>query len=267
METVYLTKISFSAVKNNGILPKTDAFAANQLDIPACGGYNPNRNDEVKNMKIKGFIFDLDGTLADTLPELNRAMNVTRSRFGLAPIGRVEVLRGINDGPRAFVERTFPVGTDKETIDRATEAYIYDYEQYYMGTKTAFDGMKETIAEMHALDCRTAVLTNKANTAAVLLVEQIFGKGVFDPILGVKDKPLKPSPDAALGIARRFGCTPDEICFVGDSHIDMQTGVNAGMHTIGVSYGYKPVDVLLANGAEHIANTPREILDIAKNIE
>ena len=66
-------------------------------------------------MKIKGFIFDLDGTLADTLPALNHAMNVTRSRFGLAPIGRAEVLRGINDGPRAFVERTFPEGTDKET--------------------------------------------------------------------------------------------------------------------------------------------------------
>ena len=267
MKTVYLTKNLFSAVKNNGKLPKTDVFRANRLTDRRHRGYNPNRNDEVKNMKIKGFIFDLDGTLADTLPELNRAMNVTRSRFGLPPIGRADVLRGINDGPRTFIERTFPAGTDKETIDRATEFYIYDYEQYYMNTKTAFDGMKETVAEMHALGCKTAVLTNKANTAAVLLVEQIFGKGVFDPILGVKDKPLKPDPDAALGIARLFGCTPDEICFVGDSHIDMQTGVNAGMHTIGVSYGYKPVDVLLANGAEHIANTPREILEIAKNIE
>ena len=108
-------------------------------------------------MKIKGFIFDLDGTLADTLPELNRAMNVTRSRFGLPPIGRTEVLRGINDGPRAFVERTFPEGTDKETIDRATDFYIYDYEQYYMETKTSFAGMKETVAAMHDLGCRTAV--------------------------------------------------------------------------------------------------------------
>ena len=218
-------------------------------------------------MKIKGFIFDLDGTLADTLPELMRAMNVTRSRFGLAPIGRDDVLRGINDGPRAFVERTFPADTDKETIDRATEFYIYDYEQYYMGTKEAFAGMKETIAEMHALGCRTAVLTNKANTAAVLLVEQIFGKGVFDPVWGVVDKPLKPAPDAALKIAELFGCAPDEICFVGDSHIDMQTGRNAGMHRIGVSYGYKPVEVLRANGAEFIADTPRDILEIAKNIK
>ena len=218
-------------------------------------------------MKIKGFIFDLDGTLADTLPELNRAMNITRSRFGLPPIGRAEVLRGINDGPRTFVVRSFPAGTDEETVDRATEAYIYDYEQCYMDTKAPFDGMKETVAEMHALGCRTAVLTNKANTAAVLLVEQIFGKGVFDPVWGVVDKPLKPSPDAALKIAALFGCAPDEICFVGDSHIDMQTGRNAGMHTIGVSYGYKPVEVLRENGAEFIANTPREILEIAKNIK
>ena len=77
-------------------------------------------------MRIKGFIFDLDGTLADTLPELNRAMNRTRARFGLDPIGRKEVLRGINDGPRNFVLRTFPEGTDKETIDEATKYYISD---------------------------------------------------------------------------------------------------------------------------------------------
>ena len=70
MKTVYLTKNLFSAVKNNGKLPKTDIFRANRLTDRAYRGYNPNRNDEVKNMKIKGFIFDLDGTLADTLPEL-----------------------------------------------------------------------------------------------------------------------------------------------------------------------------------------------------
>lgn len=218
-------------------------------------------------MKIKGLIFDLDGTLADTLPELNRAMNMTRSRFGLAPIGRDEVLHGINDGPRAFVARTFPNGTAAETIDRATAAYIHDYEQCYMNTKTAFIGMPETITALHALGCRTAVLTNKASNAAVLLVEQIFGKGTFDPIWGVTEKPLKPDPTAALRIADLFDCTPQEICFVGDSHIDMQTGKNAGMHPIGVAYGYKPVEVLRENGAAYIASTPSEIAEIVKSIK
>ena len=218
-------------------------------------------------MKIKGFIFDLDGTLADTLPELNAAMNVTRGRFGLAPIGREEVMRGINDGPRKFVERTFPEGTDEKTVDEATAWYIKDYEDHYKNTKTAFDGMVETIAAIRAAGCRVAVLTNKAHNAAVLLTEQIFGKGVFEPIWGVKDKPLKPEPDAALEIAKMFDAKPDEICFVGDSHIDMQTGKNAGMHPIGVSFGYKPVEVLLENGAEFIANTPEEIWEIAKSIK
>lgn len=218
-------------------------------------------------MKIKGFIFDLDGTLADTLPELNRAMNVTRSRFGLGPIGRKEVLYGINDGPRNFVLRTFPEGTDEKTIDEATEWYIKDYEDYYKNTKTAFDGMVETIANIRKEGCHVAVLTNKAHTAATLLVNQIFGEGVFEIVWGVKDKPLKPMPDAALQIADIFGASPDEICFVGDSHIDMQTGVNAGMHPIGVSFGYKPVDVLRENGAEFIANSSYEILEIAKKIK
>ncbi len=218
-------------------------------------------------LKIKGFIFDLDGTLADTLPELNAAMNVTRSRFGLSPIGRKEVLIGINDGPRKFVERTFPEGTDETTINAATEWYIRDYEDHYKNTKTAFNGMVETIAAIRAAGCRVAVLTNKAHNAAVLLTEQIFGKGVFEPIWGVKDKPLKPQPDAAWEIAKIFGLSPDEICFVGDSHIDMQTGKNAGMHAIGVSYGYKPVDVLRENGAEFIANSAAEILEIAKSIQ
>ena len=217
-------------------------------------------------MKIKGFIFDLDGTLADTLPELNAAMNVTRSRFGLSPIGRKEVLVGINDGPRKFVERTFPEGTDEKTIDEATAWYIRDYEEYYQNTKTAFDGMVETIEKIRAAGCRVAVLTNKAHVAATLLVSQIFGDGIFEPVWGVKDKPLKPQPDAAWEIAAMFGAQPDEICFVGDSHIDMQTGKNAGMHPIGVSFGYKPVEVLRENGAEFIANTPEEIWEIAKSI-
>ncbi len=218
-------------------------------------------------MKIKGFIFDLDGTLADTLPELNRAMNVTRSRFGLEPIGRKEVLYGINDGPRNFVKRTFPESADDATIDAATEWYIKDYEDYYKNTKTAFDGMVETIAKIRSAGCHVAVLTNKADVAANLLVKQIFGEGVFEVIWGVKDKPLKPTPDAALQIAKIFGAAPDEVCFVGDSHIDMQTGVNAGMHPIGVSFGYKPVEVLRENGAEYIANTAEEIWEIAKSIK
>ncbi len=218
-------------------------------------------------LKIKGFIFDLDGTLADTIPELNRAMNVTRARFGLGPIGYEEVKYGINNGPRMFVKRTFPEGTDEKTIDEATEWYIKDYEDYYMDTKTAFDGMVETIQSILAAGCKVAVLTNKAHDAAVLLVNQIFGEGVFNPIWGVKEKPLKPEPQAALEIAKMFGAAPNEVCFVGDSHIDMQTGVNAGMHPIGVSFGYKPVEVLLENGAEFIANTPKEIFEIAKNIK
>ncbi len=218
-------------------------------------------------MKIKGFIFDLDGTLADTLPELNRAMNVTRSRFGLEPIGRKEVLMGINNGPRTFIERTFPKGTDDKTIDAATEWYIKDYEDYYMDTTTAFDGMTETLAKIKSEGAAVAVLTNKAHVAATLLVKQIFGDDVFEVVWGVKDKPLKPMPDAALEIAKIFGAKPHEICFVGDSHIDMQTGVNAGMHPIGVAYGYKSIEVLKENGAEFIANTPKEILKIAKTIK
>ena len=218
-------------------------------------------------MKIKGFIFDLDGTLADTIPELNAAMNVTRARFGLPPIDREGVKYGINDGPRNFVLRTFPKGTDEKTIDEATAWYIKDYEDFYMNTKTAFDGMTDTICKMKKAGCKVAVLTNKAHVAAELLVKQIFGEGVFEVVWGVVDKPRKPDPTDALKIADIFGAKPDEVCFVGDSHADMQTGVNAGMHPIGVSFGYKPVEVLLENGAEFIADTPVEIFEIAKSIK
>ena len=125
-------------------------------------------------MKIKGFIFDLDGTLADTIPELNRAMNVTRSRFGLAPIGREDVMRGINDGPRKFVERTFPEGTDEKIIDEATRWYIKDYEDYYMNTKTAFDGMQETIDAIRA--AMKMQLTREEGTAKT---NEYLGIGKF----------------------------------------------------------------------------------------
>lgn len=215
---------------------------------------------------IKGILFDLDGTLCDTLPALMHAMNITRARFFLPPLDRDGVLYGINDGPRAFVARTFPENTSERVIDEATAWYIKDYRDCFAQTRDAFPGMRETIAALHRKNIKTGVLTNKEDAAAHRLVEQIFGKGTFDPIRGVVDTPLKPDPAAALAIAADFGAAPRQMCFVGDSHIDMQTGKNAGMHTIGVSFGYKPVEVLLANGAEHIINAPEELLDLVEKL-
>ena len=217
-------------------------------------------------MSIKGILFDLDGTLCDTLPVLQKSMNLTRARFSLPPLDRAGVLYGINDGPRNFVLRTFPQGTSAEVIDEVTAQYIRDYRACFAETREAFDGMKETIAALHALGIKTGVLTNKEDLAARLLVEQIFGRGVFDPVCGVVDKPLKPDPSRALEIAREYGAAPNEMCFVGDSHIDMQTGRNAGMHTVGVSYGYKPVEVLRAHGAQYIIDAPADLLELVKNM-
>lgn len=219
------------------------------------------------NMKIKGLIFDLDGTLADTLPMIRKAINKTLTRFSQPELDRAGVLYGINDGPRMFVMRSFPQGTDEAIIDRATEQYIADYESTYMGTKEPYDGMVETLNTLKAEGCHVAVLTNKPHDAAVLLTEQIFGKEMFEEILGFKDHPIKPAPDTVLAMAARMGVRPDECCFVGDSHIDMQTGVNAKMHTIGMSYGYKGRAVLLENGAEYIADRPEDILTIVHSIK
>ena len=216
-------------------------------------------------MSYRYFIFDLDGTLAYTIGDLCAAMNEMLSHFGWPAITEEEALRNINFGARQFVRGCMPEEyRENETmVDLAFAQYVASYAQGYLKTTHLYPNVAEAVAYLKANGARLAVFSNKQDAQTKAICAKLFPEGTFDLALGFNGAfPHKPAPDGALAIAIAFGCRPEEVAFVGDSDVDMQTAKNAGMHPIGVNWGYRPKELLLACGAETILST----LDDFKNL-
>ncbi|MBR5633531.1 MAG: HAD family hydrolase [Clostridia bacterium] len=213
---------------------------------------------------IKAAIFDLDGTLADTLDDLGTAMNTMLRHFGWQERTRDELQSFINRGARVFVARSMPEGSWTDINDPiVTEALKY-YDECY---KTCFneqthpyDGIVETLAALKDSGVKMAVLSNKQDHFVRLICDRLF-PDTFQVIRGHGPYPAKPSPESSLATAEELGVMPGECVFIGDSDVDMQTAKNAGMHPIGVSWGYRSADVLRDAGAVYIADTPGMIAE------
>jgi len=218
-------------------------------------------------MAFHYYIFDLDGTLAYTIGDLCAAMNGMLSSFGLRTITEEEALRNINFGARQFVRGCLPEEfRENETmVDLAFAKYAECYSRGYLNTTHLYPGVAEGAAFLKARGARLAVFSNKQDAQTKAICAKLFPGDTFDVVMGHNGAfPHKPSPDGALAIAIAFGCRPEEVAFVGDSDVDMKTALNAGMHPIGVSWGYRPTELLLSCGAERILTS---LADIRKMIE
>ena len=213
---------------------------------------------------LKAVILDLDGTLANTLPDLLTGMNLMLA-FNDFPLTDVNgILRAINYGSYEFVKRCLPESKrDDDFVSARLVDYSRFYSKHYMEKTVAYDGMNDVLRALKADGFKLGVLSNKRDDHCNALVRHLFGDELFDFILGQTDfLPTKPDPTPALYVAEKLGVKPGEVAYVGDSHIDMKTGKGAGMFTIGVSWGYRSVDILLENGADMIANTRQDLLKI-----
>lgn len=210
-------------------------------------------------------IFDLDGTLTDTLDSLTFSVNETLKEMGLAPITREQCRMFVGNGSRVLMEKALNAGgaESSDRLDEAMEIYgrIFDANCTYH--VIPYDGIPELLEEMRARGISLAVLSNKPDRQAVHVVEEIFGKDTFQWIQGQKEGiPRKPDPYAALQIAGKLGARPEESLYVGDSEVDIATGMAAEMKTIGVSWGFRGRDSLAGAGAGLIVDTPEEILNL-----
>lgn len=213
---------------------------------------------------IKAVIFDLDGTLAYTLPDLTEGMNRARARYGLPPITEQFLLAFINGTTEQFIHNAFPKGQSDEYYGKAKQTYLEEYGKCYLHNTTAYDGMAETLSKLRADGLALAVFTNKDNDHANDIVKKLYGDKIFDEILGTGRFPGKPSPEGALYLAEKYGAKPCECAFVGDSDVDMKTAKNAGMTAVGVTWGYREKEILIAAGADITADSPRDIYEIIK---
>lgn len=212
-------------------------------------------------MKYKAVIFDADGTIINSINDLAASGNMLLAEYNRPPHTVEEVCYLVGNGSRVYVERLFPDFNEKQ-IDKAFARYVELYEAHKFDTTRPYDGIDEMIRGLTERGIKLAVFTNKHIDAARLIIDKLFPAQTFSMVIG--DMPgieLKPSPKGALYIAEQFGLKPEECAFMGDTKMDMQTAVNAGMLPVGVLWGFRKRDELEDNGAKVILSKPMELFD------
>ena len=210
---------------------------------------------------IKAVLFDLDGTLVQTLPDIGGSMNRVLERFGLEthPIESYNLMLG--NGAWKLTERA--VGNRTDLIDQVYHAYRQEYAAHTCEESYPYSGIPELLNLLKAKGIRIAVFSNKDHEDTVAVLNQYFPAKPFDIIRGRTDGvALKPSPEGALIIARQLDLKPVEFLYVGDTGTDMDCGRNAEMITVGVTWGFRSREELEKHKACHIIDRPEDLLKL-----
>lgn len=208
------------------------------------------------------FIFDLDGTLLDTLEDISAAVNRVLSRNGF-PVHTTDAIRTfVGEGAYELIARAVPPrARDDETVSRLLTEFKNDYGRDIAIETHAYPGIEDLLSSLREQGCRMAILSNKPHRSTVALVQFFFGQTMFDIVLGQRDGvPRKPDPTVALEIARSFDVPPSEIIYLGDTAIDMQTAIAAEMFPVGVLWGFRSEGELTAAGARLLIDHPGAML-------
>ena len=218
---------------------------------------------------FRAVLFDLDGTLLDTLPDIRDGMNRALLAFGLPQYDREAYRNMVGWGVERLAELAVPA-EDRDRIDfeELVQALKREYAAQPVTGTTAFPGMAELAAELKKAGVPTAVLSNKPHEITTNIVTEVLGAEVFTAVYGARAEfPKKPDPQAALRIAQDMGVPPQEMVFVGDTAIDMETAQAAGMYPVGVSWGYREVEELWMHGAAMVTDDPAEIRSLVLHEE
>ena len=211
--------------------------------------------------KIKAVIFDLDGTLLNTLDDLADSVNRTMQKFGFKTRTNDEIRSFVGNGVGLLIKRSMPEGNE-ERFEECLEAFRKDYSEN-MSNKTApYDGITDLIKELRRKNIKIAVVSNKFDGAVKELCDFYF-KDIIDKSIGESEKiRKKPAPDSVLGVLDYFGLDNSEAVYIGDSDVDMDTAHNANVISIGVTWGFRTRELLQEHGADYIVDKPLEILDL-----
>ncbi len=212
----------------------------------------------------KAVLFDLDGTLLDTIEDLTDSMNVALAACGFGQRSVAECKHFVGDGVLNFVLRALPKDArKKETLEKMVETYRKDYGERWAVKTRAYDGVAEMLDGLAAKGFKLAVLSNKPDEFTRLMVAKMLGGWKFDSVCGErKGIPKKPDPMAAVSIARTLATPVEQFLYLGDTDTDMQTAVCAGMYPVGALWGFRTADELLANGAQKLIERPQELLKL-----
>lgn len=214
----------------------------------------------------KVVILDLDGTLANTMPDITDAMNFTRETLGLPDAADEKVFSEVNAATDTFVRRCLPEITDAETLDYGVKLYLKKYSECFLDKTYAYEGIADELDRLLSSGMKLAVCSNKTDAHVKLMCKRLYSDRFSEMMGTLEGVKHKPDPQEPLMIASALGVTPDECVFVGDSDVDIKTAINAGMVPVGVLWGYRPVGILKEAGAKYLVDKPASLADIILNI-
>ncbi len=217
---------------------------------------------QIIKMKYKAVIFDLDGTLTDTLEDLYLSVNYALRSNSLPERSLEEVRRFVGNGVRKLVERAVPENTSPTTLEKCFEAFRSHYVIHCQDHTCLYPGIAFLLTALHAKGYKMGVVSNKLQTGVDELAAAFFG-GVVDVAIGERPGvPTKPAPDMVQTALRELGVVQTEAIYVGDSDVDLQTAANSGLPCISVLWGFRSRDFLKAHGATMFAEKPEDVLSM-----
>lgn len=218
-------------------------------------------------MNVKAVLFDLDGTLLDTLEDIIDTLNEVLEKHGYPTHsldkGRFLVGKGMHE----LIRNSLPETADVENVGNTLLTELLEHYSFNWNRKSRpYPGIPAMLDDLDAKGMKKAILSNKADRFTQLCVSELLADWHFDEVTGHREgRAHKPDPSGALMIAEKLGCAPEEILYVGDSGIDMQTASRANMYPMGVLWGFRPERELLECGARTLVKSPEEISAFLRN--
>jgi phosphoglycolate phosphatase len=211
---------------------------------------------------IKGIIFDMDGTILNTLTDITLSVNHALTQFHLPTKTESEIKQAVGNGALKLIERVTPKDFTKEQVYDVWKVYQFYYEKHSNDHTGPYPGILELLYKLKAKGLKLAVVSNKFEHLVQSLNIDIF-KGYFDASVGeVHGIPIKPDPAMVFKALHIMDLNPDEVLYVGDSEVDIITAQNAHLSSIGVTWGFRSEALLRSHHADHIIHHPKDLLTI-----
>lgn len=212
---------------------------------------------------MKAYIFDMDGTLVDSLESIAYFANKALEKFGLKtiPVERYKHLAG--NGAATLVKRMIKENNGDESLfEKVSYEYNTTYDNDFLYLTKPYDGVLEMLSKLKSQGCKTAIISNKPHSTAKKISDELFGD-LIDVCFGKRDGyPVKPDPESVNEIIEILGVDKKDCIYIGDTITDMETGKNAGLYTVGVLWGFRDEDEIKSGEPQKIINHPLQILDI-----
>ena len=211
---------------------------------------------------INTIIFDLDGTLLNTLEGLKNSTNFALKKFNSPEITLEQTRSFVGNGVQKLIERAIPNGEKNPDFEKCLNTFKEHYSKTMYQKTVAYDGIEDMLTELKKRGVKTGVVSNKFDTAVKELCKNYFDGLIIVAIGESPNVRKKPAPDSVLKAMKILGAKPENTLYVGDSDVDIQTAKNSNLKSVGVTWGFRDRELLEEEGADFIINTPCELLEL-----